>query len=432
MLIAAMSFLENKLAYYAEWGSRLDKYNEEKALYDASRISVLTETDIRPDVPVVALNERSGYGVLKKMDAGDRPNPRDVVIYESLPNDLPRVAGIITTVHQTPLSHVNLRAIQNAVPNAFIRDALDEGHQVESLIDEHVFYEVTASGYTIRAATAAEVMAHYESLRPKETQTLVRDMTEKEIKSLSDIGFDDWDAFGVKAANMAELSKLRLPAGAVPMGYAVPFHFYDAFMTHKDLHDDVTEMLADEDFQSDYAEQEKQLKKLRKKINKGKTPDWIIDALTAMHAKYDEDQWLRYRSSTNNEDLPGFSGAGLYDSKMQRPDETEEDGIDKSIIDVWKSLWTYRAFLEREFNRVNHTSVAMGVLVHPNFDDEKVNGVAVSWNTLHGNGKSYYVNSQAGENLVTNPDANSIPEELLLNPNGTFQILAKSNQVACC
>ena len=50
-----------------------------------------------------------------------------------------------------------------------------------------------------------------------------------------------------------------------------------------------------------------------------------------MHATYPEGQSLRYRSSTNNEDLPGFSGAGLYDSKTQDPDETAEDGIDKSI-----------------------------------------------------------------------------------------------------
>ena len=77
------------------------------------------------------------------------------------------------------------------------------------------------------------------------------------------------------------------------------------------------------------------------------TPQWIIDALTAMHATYPEGQSLRYRSSTNNEDLPGFNGAGLYDSKTQDPDETEEDGIDKSLKQVFASLWTFRAFTER-------------------------------------------------------------------------------------
>ena len=69
-------------------------------------------------------------------------------------------------------------------------------------------------------------------------------------------------------------------------------------------------MLADPEFQSDFDTQESELKKLRKKIKKGETPEWIIEALDDMHATYPEGQSLRYRSSTNNEDLPGFSGAG--------------------------------------------------------------------------------------------------------------------------
>ncbi len=438
LLASAMPFLENNLAYYPLHPLAKELYDkpEERAKYDTSRVNVILNKDVIPDVSFVALNQQSGFGLLRKLDRDERPNPRDIVIYESLPNDLPRVAGIITTVQQTPLSHVNLRAIQNAVPNAFIRDALDDDHEVESLIGSHVFYEVTATSYTIRAATSAEVNAHYESLRPAETQTLERDMTETTIKSLSDIGFDDWDAFGVKAANMAELSKLGFPTGTVPVGYAIPFHFYDAFMTANDLHDEVTEMLEDEDFRTededfrtDFAEQEKQLKALRKRIDRGTTPETIKTALEALHANYPVGTSLRYRSSTNNEDLPGFSGAGLYDSKTQDPDETEEDGIDKSIKDVWKSLWNYRAFLEREFHRVAHTSAAMGVLVHPNFSDEKSNGVAVSYDVVNDNAASYYINTQLGEDLVTNPEASSIPEELLLKPDGTYKILARSNQI---
>ena len=90
-----------------------------------------------------------------------------------------------------------------------------------------------------------------------------------------------------------------------------------------------------------------------------------------MHATYPEGQSLRYRSSTNNEDLPGFNGAGLYDSKTQNPDETVEDGIDKSLKGVFASLWTFRAFTERDFHRIDHTVAAMGVLVHPNYSNER-------------------------------------------------------------
>ncbi len=144
----------------------------------------------------------------------------------------------------------------------------------------------------------------------------------------------------------------------MPDGFAVPFYFYDEFMRHNGLYDDVEEMLADPEFQTDYAVQASKLKKLRKSIKKAQTPQWIIDALSEMHASFPEGTSLRYRSSTNNEDLPGFNGAGLYDSKTQKPDETVEDGISKSLKQVYASLWNFSAFTERDFHRIDHLAAA--------------------------------------------------------------------------
>ena len=428
VLAASMPLLDDNFAYYPMPARALPLYHEEGALFDDSRVNVLLEEDIFPDVDFISLNKAEGYGFLRVMALEERPNPRDVVIYETLPNELSRVAGIITTVPQTPLSHVNLRAVQDGVPNAFIRDALDDD-DIDDLIDSYVHYTVAGYGWTLRAATPAEVDAHYAASRPAQTQTPERDLAVTQITGLSDIGFDDWTAFGVKAANVAVLGTLGFGDGTVPEGFAVPFYFYDEFMKHNEFYDDIEEMLADPDFQSDFDSQESELKKLRKKIKKGETPEWIIEALEDMHATYPEGQSLRYRSSTNNEDLPGFSGAGLYDSKTQDPDETAEDGIDKSIKGVWASMWNFRAFTEREFHRIDHLAAAMGVLVHPNYSDELANGVAVSFDPFGRRDGSYYVNTQLGEDLVTNPEAHSVPEELLLHPGGTYTVTARSNQV---
>ncbi len=386
VLAASLPLLANDLALHIR-NFDLQYMQPKLPLYRDSRINLVFDSDIYPEDDFRALNPGVSFGRLRSLEPDERPHPRDIVVYEALPNELSKVAGIVSTVPQTPLSHVNLRAKQDRVPNAFVRDALDDA-DISGLLGSYVRYEVTSSRFALRAATPAEVDAHHAPLRPAAVQVPQRDLSVTEITPLREIGFSDWDAFGVKAANVAVLRTLGFPEGIVPDGFAIPFSFYDTFMQETALGQEtvlgkksapdeekitlaaetklaaaVAAMLAHPVFQTDFAVQEEMLDDLRDAVKDATSPQFIIDALTAMHATYPAGQSLRYRSSTNNEDLPGFNGAGLYDSYTQKQEETEKDGIDQSLKQVFASLWNFRAFSEREFHRIDHTAAAMGVLV---------------------------------------------------------------------
>ncbi|MCA8965808.1 MAG: hypothetical protein KDC48_13070 [Planctomycetes bacterium] len=408
------------------------RWSTERERYVQGKLPVFDPEATPDDVAFLPLHRAVSFGRLRLMAPGERPSARDVVVYRALPNEMPRTAGVLTGVRQTPLSHVNLRAVQDDVPNAFVRDVA-AAPAVQALLGKYVRYEVTDLGYSLREATAEEVEAHFVALRPQQTQVPPRDLDAREILPFDQLGFADAVRVGVKAANLAVLRGLAGAQDGVqsPDGYAVPFAFYDDFMRSNGFYEMARQMMQTGDFQRDAATRERALKKFRKAIEKGKMPAWADAALEAVRSRFPDGQPIRCRSSTNNEDLPGFSGAGLYDSFTHR---AKEGHLAKTVRQVYASMWNFRAFEEREFYRVDHFAAAMGVVLHANSEDERLNGVAVTrdvlYQELHRDKLLYYVNVQVGDDLVTNPQAESVPEELLLSPRNPAgdRVMQRSNR----
>jgi hypothetical protein len=429
---AAIVFAPERVAYHPAGETQAATYERDKAELAELGVRSITTEELFGGVAYSPLNLGEGFGRLRVIDPA-RPSPqpptaRDVIVFESLPNDLAHVAGVMSATPQTPLSHVNLKARQNGTPNAYVRDAA--GHpQVKPSLGKLVRYEVAPDGFSIAEATQAEVDEHLEKLRPPQGQRPAQDLSVTAIAPLDELTNADSAAFGAKAANVGELRRL-LPAQQVPNGFAIPFSFYARFVEANDLPAAAAKMLASRRFQTDPEAREEALEEFRHRVKDAKVPKDLAGQMAERHHTFPASQPLRCRSSTNNEDLQGFNGAGLYDSFTHRPDEGQ---LTKTVKQVWASLWNYRAFEERDFYRIDHQAVAMGVLVHPNYDDERANGVAVTKNIYDPNWTGFYVNVQVGENLVTNPDAASVPDEFLISAIGEHeeyetQYIRRSNQ----
>ncbi|MES2708395.1 MAG: PEP/pyruvate-binding domain-containing protein [Verrucomicrobiota bacterium] len=405
----ALPWMTARFAYHPAGTTQEQLLKAEAAAWAVAPVDVITSGELFADTAYSVLNPGISFGRLVLGGGTQAVTARDVVVLPSIPADLSRVAGIITAAPQTPLSHINLKAKQNKTPNAYLRGAMTDP-RITALAGKNVRLEVAADGLQLREATQQEVDTYLDALRPKTPQYPVRDLSVTTIRALKDVPFAASSSVGAKAANVAELRRL-LSAGMSPDGFAVPFQFYDEFMKFNGFYDQARALMADPVFQSDPGVREQRLAAFRETIMDGNVPDVLRNALSAVQIQFAPGVPIRCRSSTNNEDLPGFNGAGLYDSNTHRPDE---GSLHKSVRKVWASLWNFRAFEERDFYRIDHFTAAMGVLLHPNTDEELANGVGVTKNLIDPNWRGYYVNVQKGEELVTNPDGSVIPEEFLI------------------
>ena len=183
-------------------------------------------------------------------DLNETPGSRDIVLYDALPNSLPRVGGIITSVIQTPLSHVNLRAIQDNVPNAYIADPLSI-NEIASLLNGYIYYKVENDSYEIRQATLDEVNAWYEDIRPTQPQVPIRDLSFTDILPLDEITFEMSTGFGAKCANVATMRTFEFIEGTIPNGFGIPFYYYDEFMQYNNFYEEVQIMIENPSFQNE-------------------------------------------------------------------------------------------------------------------------------------------------------------------------------------
>jgi pyruvate,water dikinase len=408
----------------------------------------LSTDELFQGIAYQALNLAESYGRLRFVSAADLDASyvsfRDIVVLDRVPNDISVTQGIITAEFQTPLSHVNVLSQNRGTPNMALRGAMDSA-DLRALEGQWVRLRVGASDYELAKVDAAEADAWWEEHKPKGIQVPGVNDTLTDLRNVADIVPADVSpadllaaikegtrAFGGKAANYSALAHVE--GLRVPPAFGVPIYYYRQFMRQNAFDQRVAALLADPAFMSDAQTRDRQLKELRDAMREGIVNAELERLLNEKLASDYPGVRMRFRSSTNAEDLDGFTGAGLYTSHSGEPGDPDSPVLD-AVRRVWASVWSFRAFEERSYRSIDHAAVGMALLVHRSFPDEEANGVALTNNPFDKAGidPAFYVNVQQGELSVVQPDPGVSSEEFLYYfdlQNQPVSYLSNSNQLA--
>lgn len=442
---------------------------------------------IEQDYEPYSLGESYGYlhVIPQSESVGESYGPRDVLVLSSPPSDLTTVAGLLTTLPQSVHSHVNLRLREKQIPNALLASAYED-ERIQRLENGLVHVVTTAESLTIEEATLADAEAYWAAQTP-DLGPLRSNLEVSDFRSFLDLTHENADAFGAKAANLGQLHGILPPENRVE-GFGIPFRAYSEFIDHNGIDASIAALLADPEIATDRVLRADALNALRRTIRRGEFTPGFFDALVVrlrdVFGADADTTFIRFRSSTNAEDLAAFSGAGIYDSRTgcladdldgdevgpsrclsvahrafldaeierrrleltefpertwiaaliedMEQDRSEEKTVADALRKVWRSLWNVRAFDEREFYGIDHTQAYMGVAVQPSFVLEQQEAVAVTNLGAEGDLPLYRLVSQLGEIGVVRPiDPSAVAETLTFRREGAsltdLQVLVPSS-----
>lgn len=412
-----------------------------------SSVPVMTTDELYAAIDYQPLTLASAIGRLHFARASDLDaefvSYQDIMVLDQAPNDISVCQGLITEEFQTPLSHVNVLSANRHTPNMGLRGAMSNA-TLRGLEGRLVELTVGALEWSVREASEAEAEAFWAAHRPEPVTLPTMDLSVTELtdseevtpepaegESLRDAIKQAVQAFGGKAAQYSILAR----TADVPTmkAFAIPVFYYDQFMGQNGFYDRIDGLLADETFRTDAGARQAGLADLRADMMQAAIDEAFQARLQAKLAADYAGLKMRFRTSTNSEDLEGFPCAGCYESHTGDP-ATWEDVLD-AIRQTYASTWLFRTFEERSYYGVDHKSVGMALLVHHNFPAEEANGVAVTANPFDASGldPAFYVNVQyGGEYEVVHPAAGVTSDQFLYyfhEPNQPITYMAHSNLI---
>lgn len=345
--------------------------------------------------------------------------PDQILVLAHLPDEVPVSAAVVSSELQAPLGHIALLCSNRRTPNMALVAAVEDTRLL-TLEGQLVRLEIGAQDFNVRTANQREADEAWASRRPRMPLMLALRPNEREIRPMHQLRLSDASAYGAKAAQLGETTSI--PNAHVdlhtPGGFAIPFGYYLDHFVSSHASEVFRERLIHTTPPPDM------LQRMRALIEAQPVDERLVQQVRdRMMRIAPMSRWI-LRSSTNAEDLPGFTGAGLYRSivigpfvrrtaNSTRHAEANAE-IARALREVWASVWLDGAFQEREWYRVDQGSVAMGVLAQPFVDGAQVNGVALTCNPFFEGRPGYFVNAQVLGGSVTGAGGGEVPEQHLI------------------
>ncbi|MFZ0060537.1 MAG: PEP/pyruvate-binding domain-containing protein [Pyrinomonadaceae bacterium] len=397
---------------------------QEEASAAITGLERVLQSDISQGQEYEPLNLARGLGrihIIEELDEHVEIGFNEILVLNEVPIQLPPVAGVIVSKPSTPLSHINLLVKGWGVPNAYIKNA----HELLKQYDGRwVSFETKRDTYTIKPADMDQLREYQRRMSQRLDVIQPRsDLATTRIKTLGQQRARDVVAYGGKSANLGELMNARLPGLIIPDGFTVPFFYYDQFVNENELDDLIFEMMNDQKFVHDPAYRRGRLTELRDRIQKGKINDALRDqVLRLAHTRY-PGKGLFARSSSNAEDLPNFSGAGLHSSVPNVKGDTQ---LLEALKTVWASLWNFEAYEARERAGIDHAKVYMAVLIQEGINADSA-GVMITADPYNPESKgAIYISAKRGLGIKV-VDGKRIAEQILFRPeSNAIRVLTRS------
>jgi len=397
---------------------------QDEASKSLAGVQRILQSDIAKEQEYQALNIAKGLGrihIIDKLDDHVEIGFNEILVLDEVPVQLPPVAGIITSQPSTPLSHINLLAKGWGIPNAYIKNAKELFKQYDGW---WISFETLREKYTIKRADMNQLREYQrrqaqrlDVMKPRFNlnETRLLDLAQQRARSSL--------AFGGKSANLGEVLNARLPSIVVPPGFTIPFHYYDEFIKRNGLDETIFGLLNDQKFVHDPAYRREQLVLLRQKIEGAEFDPGLRQKILQRVEREYAGKGLFVRSSSNSEDLPNFSGAGLYTTVPNvRGDQELIDAIRK----VWASLWNFEAYEARERASVDHSKIFMAVLLQEGINSES-SGVMITADPFdRENSGAIYISAKRGLGIKV-VEGQRIAEQIIFRPRtNAIQVLTRS------